>query len=479
MQKVLSIGQMREADLYTINELQISSQELMHRAGVAIADEVASIADKIGANPIIVVCGTGNNGGDGYVCAEELKSRGYNVLVHAMDGDFSEDCARERAKYTGQYTESLEADLIVDCLFGTGLCRTVSGKYAEVIEKINQSDAYIMSADIPSGINGDSGLIEGCAVKANRVIAIAEYKTGHFLNDGVDHCKFIVKKDIGITCPLDNYAQIYEECDVKNFYPKRRRNSHKGTYGTAQLIAGSERYIGAAALAAETALKSGCGYVKLNTSIKNRLVLAPKMHQVIFTEDIDFSADCIAVGCGCGVSEDLYQTIGNLLKSYEGTLVIDADGLNTIAKFGINILFDKKCSVMLTPHVKEFSRLSKLSVDEIVSDPIAHAKNFANKYGVTVLLKSAVSVLTDGERVVICQRGNTALAKGGSGDMLTGLICGTAARGVDGFNAAAVASYTLGFAAEIAAEQKTEYCVTSKDLIKYLPYVVRYIMTWR
>lgn len=474
MINILTVEQMRAADFYTINELKIPSQILMRRAGIAIADVVSSYAEMVlNTKNVTVVCGTGNNGGDGYVCAEELKKRGYNVLVYAMEGNFSEDCARERASYTGVYTDSLKADVIVDCLFGTGLCRTVSGKYAEVIEKINSSGAFVISADIPSGLNGDNGLVEGCAVKADIVVAIAEYKTGYFLNDGLDYCPIIIKKDIGITCQSYNYAQMYEDFDVKNFYPNRRRNTHKGTYGTAQIIAGSERYIGAAALAAEAALKSGCGYVKLNTPQKNRTVLAAKLPQVIFNEAVDLSTECIAIGCGCGVSEELYNTVAALLKSYDGTLMIDADGLNTISKFGINILNDKKCKVVVTPHIKEFSRLTNLTVDNIISNPIKHATDFANKYGVTVLLKNAVSVLTDGKRVVLCQKGNSALAKGGCGDMLAGYACGTVARGVDAFNAVAVASYTLGLAAEICSEERTEYCVTSKDLIKNLHLSVR------
>lgn len=473
MQKVLTVAQMRQADSYTINQLKIPSQTLMRRAGIAIADEVTVAAERICAKKILVVCGTGNNGGDGYVCAQELKNRGYNVAVYAMDGNLSPDCERERAAYSGVYATEIFADIIVDCLFGTGLCRTISGEYAQVIEKINFSSAYVISADIPSGLNGDNGFAEGCAVKADITVAIAENKSGYFLNDGPDYCGTVIKKDIGITCPEDTNAHIFENCDVKEFYPKRRRNSHKGTYGTAQLIAGSDRYIGAAALAAEAALKSGCGYVKLNTYIQNRFHLAAKLPQVIFTDDIDFSADCIAVGSGCGVSEALYKTIQNVLKTYNGTLIIDADGLNCLAKYGNEILTDKKCNVILTPHVKEFSRLSKLSVGEILSDPIANARNFANGYNVTVLLKNAVSVLTDGTRVALLHRGNSALAKGGSGDMLLGFACGTAARGVDGFNALAVASYTLGLAAEICAQDRTEYCVTSKDLIKNLHSAVR------
>ena len=439
MQKVLTVAQMRQADSYTINQLNIPSETLMRRAGIAIADEVAAVADKKSANKILVVCGTGNNGGDGYVCAEELKSRGYDVTVYAMEGNLSADCARERAAYGGTYAEEISADIIVDCLFGTGLCRTVSGEYAQVIEKINQSGSYVISADIPSGLNGDNGKAEGCAVNADITVAIAENKSGYFLNDGPDYCGTVIKRDIGITCPETDYMQIFEDCDIKKFYPKRRRKSHKGTYGTAQLIAGSERYIGAAALAAEAALKSGCGYVKLNTYSQNRFSLATKLPQVIFSDDIDFSADCIAVGSGCGVSEDLYKTIQKILRIYSGTLIIDADGLNSLAKFGVEILKDKKCNVIITPHIKEFSRLSNFSVGEILSDPITHARNFANKYNVTVLLKSAVSVLTDGTRVILLHRGNSALAKGGSGDILFGFACGTAARGVDGFNAVAVA----------------------------------------
>lgn len=473
MQNVLTVEQMSAADYYTINQLKISSRTLMWRAGLAIADEVAIVADKIPSSKILVVCGTGNNGGDGYVCAEELKNRGYNVYVYSMEGKLSIDCEREKEAYSGGYAEKISANIIVDCLLGTGLSRTVSGKYAEVIEKINQSGAYVISADIPSGLNGNNGLAEGCAVKADTTVAIAEYKLGYFLNDGPDYCGTVIKKDIGITCFMDNYAQIYEDIDIKCYYPKRRRNTHKGTYGTAQLIAGSNRYIGAAALAAEAALKSGCGYVKLKTNSQNRLTFAAKLPQVIYSDDFDFSVECIAVGCGCGVSEELYATIRTILNSYGGTLILDADALNTISKFGINILTNKKCNVVLTPHVKEFSRLSGLTVSEILADAVTHARSLAKKFGVTVLLKSAVSVLTDGERVVLCHKGNSALAKGGSGDMLTGYACGTVARGIDCFNAIAVASYTLGLTAEICSNDKTEYCVTSKDLIKNLHLAVR------
>lgn len=471
MQRVLSNKQMREADGYTIGELGISSGTLMQRAGEGIADVVALFARP--ENSVTVVCGTGNNGGDGYVCARELQRRGFDVSVYAVEGKLSADCAREKAEYKGAYAFKIKGDIIVDCLFGTGLCRAVEGEYARIIEEINNSGAFVVSADIPSGINGDNGQVCGAAVKANATVAVAEYKFGLFLNDGADYCGKIIKKDIGITCPGNKYAYIYEAEDIKKYFPPRKRNVHKGTFGTAQLIAGSDRYTGAAALCAEAALKSGCGYVKLCTSERVKTALAPKLPQIIFCDDCDLEAQAVAIGSGCGVSEELYNKIKFLLKEYRGTLVIDADGLNSLARFGADILKNKSCAVVLTPHVKEFSRLAKTDISEILLSPVERARKFAEEYGVTLLLKSAVSILTEGGRTAILNRGNSALSKAGSGDMLTGFACGTAARGVEAFEAAAVASHILGYSAEICSAERTEYCVTAKDIIKNLHLAVR------
>lgn len=471
MQRVLTVAETREADFHTINNLKVPSKVLMERAGVAVADEVAAVAKK--NSKILVVCGTGNNGGDGYVCARELLNRGYNVEVYAITGNFSKDCAREREAYRGAYSQEIAGDIIVECIFGTGLCRPVADKYAEIIQKINSSGAFVISADIPGGLNGDNGLTEGCAVKADITVAVGEYKTGYFLNDGADLCGKIIKKDIGIICPGKTYAKIFEDGDIAEFFPKRRRNSHKGTYGTAQLVAGSHKYYGAAVLASEAALKSGCGYVKLNTSTDLRPCLALKHPQLIFNDDIDFTADCIAIGSGCGVSQELYNVILSALQGYEKTLIIDADGLNSLAEFGVDALKNKRCKVVLTPHVKEFSRLTGLNVNEIILNPVYHAKEFALKYNVAVLLKGAVSVLTDGSDEYLLTRGNSALAKGGSGDMLTGLACGIAARGEEGKFAVAAASYLIGLTAEICARERTEYCVTAGDIIKNLHFSVK------
>ena len=261
--------------------------------------------------------------------------------------------------------------------------------------------------------------------------------------------------------------------DIDKFYPVRKRNSHKGTYGSANIIAGSDRYMGAAALAADAALKSGCGYVKLTTSEKVKFALAAKYPQVIYLDEADLNSEAIAIGMGCGVSEELYNTVIFLLKEYRGKLLIDADGLNVLAKYGIDVLKTKSCSVIITPHAKEFSRLTGLEVKDIIDNPLGAAQCFAKEYGITVLLKGADSVITDGSKTYINTRGTTALAKGGSGDMLSGYICGSAARGLDIFDAAVCGAYTMGVSAEISSLQKTDYCATAKDVLKNLHLAVK------
>ena len=473
MDKVLTVSEMREADNYTINVLNVPSAELMRRAGLSIADEAEKASKMLNTDEITVVCGVGNNGGDGIVCAEELRKRGYNVGVYALRGNCSDGGMREKLAYKGRYLRHITGAIVVDCIFGTGLSRKIEGEAADIIAEINGSGAYVISADIPSGLNGDNGLAEGCAVNADKTVVIGEYKNGLFLNDGLDLCGEIIKKDVGIVCPRSDYAGICFDGDVKKFFPERKRNTHKGSYGKANLVAGSENYIGAAALSVQSALMSGCGLVSLISCEKVKMCLAAKFPQAIYSDKIDLTADAIALGMGCGVSETLYRQTAYILNKYNGALVIDADGLNALAKYGINILKDKNCKVILTPHLKEFSRLCGKSVREISSSPVLYAQKFAKEFGVTLVLKSASTVICDGSNTVINVTGTTALAKGGSGDILAGYICGSLARGLLPFEAAVCSAYVLGRAAEISSKQKGDYCVTAKDIINNLHFSVK------
>lgn len=471
MQKFLTNAQMRAADSYTINTLGVPSLTLMERAGGAIAGYAKQAAE--GGKKVVVVCGGGNNGGDGYVCARLLNE--WNIAVSVFDasnGKYSPDCAAQRAVYKGAYTQNVASDVIVDCIFGTGLCRTVEGRYADIINAINQSGAYVISADIPSGLNGDNGLALGTAVRADLTVAVAQYKLGHVLGDGPDYCGAVVRADIGISAAED-CAYAMDDSEIAPFFPQRKHNSHKGTYGSACLVAGSQQYPGAAALCLSTALRSGCGYVKLCADDGVKIALAAAYPQAIYLSAPDYSSSALAVGPGCG--DGVLPVLKDIFANYGGKLIIDADGLNAIARVGANILKSAKAQILITPHAKEFSRLTGLSVNDILADPAGYARKFAKENKVIVLLKGAATVITDGDRVVLNLRGSTALAKGGSGDMLTGFICGTAARGVDLFDAAVCSAYVLGCAAEGVSSQKTDYCGCAQDIIAELPNAIKNI----
>ena len=280
-------------------------------------------------------------------------------------------------------------------------------------------------------------------------------------------------KVFGFDIPDD--ASIIKSRDTAKFYPQRKRNTHKGDFGCANIVAGSDRYIGAAALACAAALKSGCGYVKLTTAEKVKLALAAKYPQVIYLDECDLNSQSIAIGMGCGVSSELYDKINFIAKNYSGTLIIDADGLNSIAKYGLDILKNSSCRIVVTPHLKEFSRLTEKEVSEISQNPVKSAQEFAKNYGVIVLLKGAASIITDGENTAINLSGTTALAKGGSGDMLSGYIAGSVARGLSPFDACICSAHTMGISAEISSAQKTDYCATAHDILNNLHLAVKHL----
>ena len=475
MLKVYTSAQMRAADGYTINTLKIPSAQLMLRAGTAIAEEAEKAASK--GDDILVVCGTGNNGGDGYVCARLLKERGYNVKVYAMQGAMSDDCKREKDKYNGTYASTIGGDVIIDCLFGTGLSREVGGGYADAIAAINACGAYVISADIPSGLSGDGGRALGCAVRACKTVAIGAPKAGFFLSDGFDLCGDIVTKDIGICLDKSSFITVCEDSDVARFFPARPRNSHKGTFGTACLVCGSPQYVGAAVLAVSAALRSGCGYVKAVCAEEVKAAIAPNYPQTVFSAQWDLNSAAIAIGMGCGASRRLYDDMVYLLKNYKGTLIIDADGINSLAACGADVLAQKECGVILTPHAKEFARIAGADVHDVLSDPVGHAAGFAKRYGVTVVLKGTGTVICDGVRTAINARGCSALAKAGSGDMLAGFMCGTVARGLAPFEGAVCAAYIMGAAAELAAADVTEYCATASDILQSIPRAIKAVKT--
>ena len=493
---LLTNEEMRSADEYTITELGVPSLQLMERAGRALADEAEKLCQR---GKALCVCGGGNNGGDGFVCARILQTRGVETEVLFFAERETPDCTKNREKYLAfggkilfdipTAIQANEYGVVVDCLVGTGLRGGLSGKNAAAVAYINalkDKGARVLSADIPSGISGKNGRAEGPFVLADKTLCIGEVKLGAVLFDGLDASGEIVRADIGIRLPKTGYAVWVDKTFVKAFLPKRRRNSHKGTYGKAAIVAGSTKYSGAAILAATACARSGAGYVTLFSPQELVKSFYGKQPEILLKSTNDggryaFNAktaqdllgfDSIAYGMGMGESEEVAKGAEYLLAHYEKTLILDADGLNSLAAYRKEelptLLKNAKCDVLLTPHVKEFSRLSGYTVEEIQNSGAELAKSYARQYGVCVLLKGAASVITDGADVAVNTAGNSGQAKGGSGDVLSGVIAGLCAMGACAKNGGIAGSYLTGKAAELAAKEQGEYSMLASDVIAYL-----------
>lgn len=476
MKYAFSNEQMRRADAATI-AAGTPSLELMERAGQALARAVAEAMSRKGASDALFVCGGGNNGGDGFAAARILADAGEDVSVLCLAEKFSPDCAAMRERYKGETLGRIPRrryGVIVDCLFGTGLARPIEGINKMLVDFINGSGAYVIACDLPSGL-GECGIAPEVCVRADETVAMGQMKQALLMADGADFAGTVTVAQIGIHAE-ERGAEVWEASDVKQLFPPRRSNTHKGSYGAACILAGGA-YSGAAFLAAGACLKAGAGYTKLCVTERLFPSAVGKLPAVVLREfkaiDGDIlAADCIAAGMGTGVSERLYVHIAELLSAYTGTLVLDADALNTIAAYGTEVLNKKSCKVILTPHPKEFARLAGKSVGEVLVNAAEEAKAFAARCGAVVVLKNNRSLITDGERVAINPTGSPALAKGGSGDVLSGFLAGTCARGVPPFEAACAASWLLGKAGEIAAEKMGEYAPDPTDVIGFLPEAI-------
>ncbi len=474
MERILSVAQMRAADEFTINNLGFSAETLTERAGAAVAQEIIK---RLKGGRVLVCIGKGNNGADGKIIAKILgATHGFSVVTMTVSNGIFKLFDKK-------------FDIIVDCIFGTGLNRNADGKYKLAIEKINESGAYVVACDIASGLNGDTGKVMGAAVKANLTVAIQEYKTGHFINDGPDYSGEVVARDIGISIWGDDYAQRFTKEDVAKFFIPLQKNVHKGCFGKTGVIGGSKSFSGSAVLSmnALIAMKicNGYSYVAVPDCLFPSIcglnpeciltALPDNGETLVLSEEKlkpMLALDSIAIGMGIGVTEENYKIISYLLSVYTGKLLIDADGLNTIARYGIDVLKNKKCSVVLTPHIGEFAKLINKEKSEITDNSIALAKDFAKEYGVVLVLKSAATVITDGTTVYLNTAGTPAMAKAGSGDVLSGIIAGLLAKSDYPLDCAAAGCMLFGKAGESAVKKQNEFTVTASDIIRALPEVI-------
>lgn len=483
MVRVVSVENMRKSDAYTI-ENHISGRDLMYRAGQAIFESVQW------AEPVAIVCGSGNNAGDGYVTASLLFEKGISCTLFLLSEKFSDDGRYyyEICKENGIPSVLCSPDTdftgygtVVDCIFGTGFRGKPEGIADVIIDKINACGAYIVSVDINSGLNGDNGLCEKCVI-SDLTVSIGDFKSGHFLNMAKDCIKTKINCDIGIELVRRAYL-LLEKSDLKDIFGYRKNYSNKSTYGYTALIGGSLKYSGAAKLAnlACAALRAGTGVVKLASPkglINGMLpyVLESTLYPLSDDSDGNFKFDedeiarlagsvsVIAVGMGIGLSDDVKKLISYLLNSYDGVLIIDADGINALSQLDKQLLAESRARVIITPHVKEFSRISGHGVNDILENPIKLAEEFACENDCIVLLKGPATVITDGVTTYLSHTGCPGMATAGSGDVLSGII--TAVCGYNRDNllmAAAASAYLNGLAGEIAQERTNPISMTAGD----------------
>lgn len=495
---VLSVALMRASDAHTIAS-GTPSRELMRRAGEGIVEAVDRVRADGWPSPVAVVCGSGNNAGDGYVVAAALARRGVACTVFLLSDRFSGDGAfyAQEARAAGVPFVPWEAGgsltefgAVVDGIFGTGFRGAVEGSAADAIRAINESGAFVVSADINSGLNGDTGMAD-CCVVSDLCAAIGGYKPGHFLGMAKDVIRQKVCLDIGIA-PKEKPYFLFEASDAARAFPQRKNFSNKSTYGYVALIGGSAQYTGAIRLAAlaDAAMRSGAGVVKVAAPASICPLIAPSIleatlfplpdrdGQAVFDEDAMKSllrgTKAAAFGMGIGQEHGAEEMLVWMLAHYEGTLVIDADGLNALSRMGPSVLDKKTCRVILTPHNMEFARLlGRESAAEVTADPIPLAVGFAAAHGVTVLLKGPTTVVTDGCDVILVDRGCPGMATAGSGDVLSGILAAICGEGIEPLTAAAAGAWVNGRAGELAEAAFGAVSMIASDTISQLPTVIR------
>jgi NAD(P)H-hydrate epimerase len=512
--KVTTAQEMREIDRITIEEYGVPGLVLMERAGLAVA---ARVKELFPGNSVLVLCGGGNNGGDGLVAARNLFNSGFKVraVLLAPKESFSPDCAAQyaTAKKWGvpvEFRKSLsEKDLhgavIIDAVFGAGLGRPVQGEIARLFSFINGTDTAVLAVDIPSGISSDTGEALGEALEADYTVTFGLPKRGHFLYPGAAYTGKLFVEDIGFHINLLSSdalkVALLNRESMSGLLPSRRKNSYKGDYGHVLVVAGSQGKTGAALLTAEACLRAGAGLVTLGTPASLMAIVQARVTEamslplpdtgkgVLLPEALDdilaFSGKCdvIAIGPGIGVAEGIEMLMTGLVLKSPVPLVIDADGLNALCSAlgtGQRIretLRNARSPLILTPHPGEMARLlsdTGQGIREIERDRIGVAVSFAKDTATYLVLKGVPTVVASPEGAVfINTSGNPGMATGGSGDVLTGIIAALLGQELEPIHAAALGVYVHGLAGDIAAGRLGMLSLIASDLIAALPETFR------
>ena len=507
--KIVTPDEMRRLE-QAASRCGLSTDDLMERAGLAIASETCRALDAVAGKRILVLVGPGNNGGDGLVAARHLARRGAYITLYMATERRKDDpklrlaldeeavqvnaAADNGHRYLDKALNS--ADAVLDAVLGTGRTRPLQGTIREVMIRLAKRKGLLIAVDVPTGVDAGTGQVDPAAPKADLTLALGFPKVGHFLFPAAERMGSLKVLDIGIpqTAAQDVALELLTPSGVRDKLPQRLLDGHKGTFGHALIIGGSANYPGAAYLATEAALRSGVGLVTLATPQGIQGILAAKLTEAIHLPLPDGGLrrmapqavpalkkaltqyTSLAIGCGMGRSQEAIRFLEMMLLSHPQPtqpLIIDADGLNNLAQ--VDHWWSRlKAPAILSPHPGEMSRLTGLSTTEVQARRTETAREWSAKWGKVVVLKGAFTVIAaPAGHCWIAPFANPLLATGGTGDVLTGIIAGLLAQGMSPGYAATCGVYLHGAAAESLKETYGDRGAKATDVIDALPRVTR------
>jgi NAD(P)H-hydrate epimerase len=506
--RVLNTGQMREADRRTIEDVGLPSVVLMENAGRQTVAAMDAAFDTLGSSRVAVLCGRGNNGGDGFVVARTLVQRGTEAIVFLLGtvSDVQGD-ARTNLEVLGRlgitvveigtaqewelhFTEISKCDIIVDALLGTGFRGKLTGLLETVVADVNELGVPVVAIDLPTGVSADSAEVQGDAIEATMTVTLAAPKIPLVFPPADIHAGDLVIADIGIPGPLIDeldgpHLELLTRDEMRDLLPARAAESHKGDYGRVLIVAGSFGKTGAAHLAALGALRSGAGLVTVATprscvpivaSMGAEYMTVPLEETPAGTIDyaaldrvLELGADVIAVGPGLGQDPSTAAFVQGLLERTGVPMVIDADGINAFAGDPERLAGRDGLDVVITPHPGEMARLTGLTTDALQHDRLQHAREFASGHRLHVVLKGHRTIVAgpDG-RSFVNLTGNPGMATGGTGDVLTGMIAAWFAQLLDVEAACKLSVYLHGAAGDLAEADEGQIALVATDIAGYL-----------
>lgn len=512
MNRILTVEQMTFCEHRSEN-YGVSLAKLMDNAGEKLAHHILNSVNTLFSGPFknskkeaVLLIGKGNNGGDGLVAANILLKNGVEPVILLCCGQPDTELSKAAFDRLDKSIRVLNANeqsametienalILVDCIFGTGFHGNLRDSVKPIFEACRKCRGFKIACDVPSGANARNGQADGLTFDADETVTFHRTKLGlmlsparHFSGKGG---RFLICENIGIPEQCESQLEYnltdYGFEDARAALPERVPYGHKGTFGRIVSVCGSESYIGAAGLSVLSAMRTGVGLVNLCTvqrainSLSSRILectysaMKTDVDGFMTSENADEilekckGAQCLLIGCGLGHTTETEKLVAELIEKVDIPIVLDADGINSLCP-NIDILLKKKNTVTLTPHPAELARLCGTSAAEILSDRYGFASSLAEKYGVTVVSKSAETIVCQDKRAAVISAGNTALSKGGSGDMLAGIIASYIAQEVKPFEAASLGSYTLGKTAELASAQRSQRGVIATDILDALP----------